>query len=83
MSPSQQPPAHDVGVHRHMPATHCVLPVHAGPLPQVHAPLVQVSAVCGLHAVQIAPPEPHWLGLGGVVQLPSEQHPDGQDDGVH
>jgi hypothetical protein len=69
--PEQQPVAHDVALHTHLPPTHAWPVAQAGLEPQVHAPLVHESACWGLHAT---PPVPHAL-VDGVVQVPAWQHP--------
>lgn len=61
------------------PTQRCPAP-QAGFVPHRHAPLAQVSATLALHAVQAAPPLPHWFVLWPVVMHapPAVQQPVGQ-----
>ena len=49
---------------------------HAGPVPQVQLPLVQLSATFELHVEQAPPPVPQLAVEGGVSQVPPLQQPD-------
>jgi hypothetical protein len=51
--------------------------LHAGPLPQVHLPPVQLSASVALHVEQALPPAPQFA-TEGVWQLLPTQHPEVQ-----
>jgi hypothetical protein len=75
--PLQQPLAHEVGLHTHAPATHCWPATHAGPPPQLQAPLVQPSASRMLQLKQ-APPGVPQVEAESVMQLPLSQQPLGQ-----
>jgi hypothetical protein len=50
----------------------------AGPLPQAHWPLVQLSANVELHVVQAPPPLPQLVSEVGVSQVLPLQQPDAQ-----
>jgi hypothetical protein len=72
--PSQQPVGQLVGSHTHAPPRQRCPAAHAAPVPHAHAPLVQLSAVSGSHALQTAPTLPHAV-TEIVVQTPPRQHP--------
>lgn len=80
--PLQQPP-HDVPSHTHAPPTQCWPAPHASPLPQRHAPPLQVSARTGSHAAHDAPAVPHALVVGTALQLVPAQQPVGHEVASH
>lgn len=73
--PKQQPFAHDVALHTHVPPTHCWPAAHCGPVPQLHAPLAQPSASIGSHEMHALPLVPQVVSEGVSHVLP-EQQPD-------
>jgi hypothetical protein len=80
--PVQQPAAHEVASHTHCPETQRWPEAHAGPLPQLHAPPAQPSALAKSQGLQIAPPEPQ-AEIDGALQLFPTQHPLSQLAGSH
>lgn len=58
--PSQQPLGHDVGSQTQLPAAQRWPVAHAGPLPHVHAPLVEQPSLVPplVQSTQLAPSEP-------------------------
>jgi len=80
--PKQQPVGHDVPSQTHAPFTHRWPLAHAGPVPQVHVPL--------LAQVSVVPPQvlhdPPWLPQVVSVcasQMPPLQQPPGHDVALH
>jgi hypothetical protein len=73
-SPSQQPVAQLVASQMHFPPEHRWPAVHAAPVPHLHAPAAQVSAVAGSHAVQTVPAAPHAVNEM-LVHTPPRQQP--------
>jgi hypothetical protein len=49
--------------------------MHAGPVPHLQLPAVQLSASVALHAVQAVPPAPQ-AAIRGVLHVDPEQQPD-------
>jgi hypothetical protein len=73
MLPEQQPLAHEVAPHTHAPPTHRCPAPHEGPVPQAHAPPLQVSALVASQVAQPPPAVPHALTVGAVHTLPAQQ----------
>jgi hypothetical protein len=80
MAPAQQPFGQEAALQTHCPWTQACPVPHAGPDPQVHAPLVQPFAVVVSHAAHAAPSLPHTASVvAGVVQVVPAQQPPGHD----
>jgi hypothetical protein len=56
--------------------------VHATFIPHVHVPDVEQPSPVVPHVAHACPSTPHARPVGGLVQMPSVQHP-AQDVGVH
>jgi hypothetical protein len=80
--PWQQPVGQDVALQTQLPPTHAWPTAHCGPLPQEQAPLAQESDRFGSQATQLTPNTPH-ADCVGVVHVPFEQQPRGQDAALH
>ena len=52
---------------------HCCPAVQAGPVPHLHTPAVQLSAVLPLQAVQAPPPVPHAENRPTLQVAPLQQ----------
>jgi hypothetical protein len=74
--PEQHPVEHELELHTQFPPTHCWPAAHAGPLPQAHVPLLQLSAV-EPQLPQIPPSIPQAPVVFPVWQALSSQHPVG------
>lgn len=61
--PSQQPLGQLVAVQRHMPLWQTWPAPQAAPLPHLHAPLAQLSAVVVLQLLQVPPAVPQFIWL--------------------
>lgn len=74
----QHPPGQLRPSHTQAPAAQRWPGEHAAEPPQRQLPPAQLSAVVELHAVQVAPPAPHWPSVGGLTHAPLLQQPLGQ-----
>jgi hypothetical protein len=75
----QQPFAHDVALQRQTPLRQTCPTPQGAPVPQVHSPLMQPSAVPDAHALQVAPARPHAEGEMTSSHAVPSQHPSGQE----
>jgi hypothetical protein len=80
-SPAQHPLGQVVASQTHAPPTHFDPGLHAGPVPQVHAPL-QESEEVGSQVAHPPPAVPHEEVDGALQTLPA-QHPVGHDVALH
>ncbi len=76
--PEQQPLGQETESQTQAPLIHLWPPPHAGPVPHVQVPFVQVSACVGSQVMQDAPPVPQLVGDGATHVFP-EQQPLGQE----
>ena len=74
----EQHPAHESGVHAHEPSVQTRPAPHAGPVPHLHTPFAQPSAVVGSQGLQVLPSTPQAPSDGGV-HVPLAQHPAGHE----
>jgi hypothetical protein len=75
---SQQPPGQLAASQTQAPETQARPAPHGAPLPQLHTPLKQVSAVSALQTLQAPPPAPQVAREGGLHVVPL-QHPAGHE----
>ena len=80
--PSQQPVAHDVASHTHVPFTHRWPAAQEGLPPHMHWPPAQLSALWASHAAHAAPPVPQYDSDPLLHVVPS-QHPVAHDVASH
>jgi hypothetical protein len=80
--PWQQAFGHEVALHTQEPLTHCWPVAHTGPVPHLHAPPVQLSAVMA-HAEHAAPLVPHEDSDGEALHWLPAQQPPGHEVALH
>jgi hypothetical protein len=73
--PLQQPASQVVASHTQLPPTQCWPEPQAAPEPHEQLPPLQPSATVELQPEQPRPPVPHWVLVGGEMQVAPEQQP--------
>ena len=80
--PEQQPVGHDVPSQTQAPFTQRWPAEHAGPVPQVHVPLLAQVSVVPPQVLHVPPWLPHVVSVW-ASQMPPLQQPPGHDVALH